>query len=152
MAGEEQQRSQEYLDSVFKAEEDAKKRQKDLVKKFADIREIEAEEQRRQIRNDQLIELFSIFAEHISNGRITEDIIQSTFMSCDYDMDTTFCCLTQQIDMERQEEEGEKQSKIDHLLTMKEGLNHPEWTDADCRKLLEENDWDITRTIVSLFN
>ena len=155
------QRSEKFLTNIRKAEEDAIRRQVELPKKFAELRRQKEEEelqaQLRQAEEELQVQrhrdldlLIGSFQTDIDEGRLTEALVQSTFMSYDYDCNVAHMLLSEMLKMERQAVQGEHQIVIDRLYGMREGLGRPDMTKEQCQELLEANDWDLTKTIVSI--
>ena len=152
------QRAKEFLARVEKAEEDAKQRKIDLTKKFAELRRQKAEEKLQTQRRNDLDLLISSFQTDIDERHLTEAMVESTFISCDCDCNVAHMLLGQMLEMEREHAErerqaalAERQATIDRFHSMREGLGRPDMTKEECQELLEANDWDLTKTIVSLY-
>jgi hypothetical protein len=145
----EQQRrcSEKFLTHVKKAEEDAHKRQNELSKKFVELRKRKADEKLQCARRNDLDLLIGSLQADIDAGRLTETMAVSTFISCDYDCNIAHMLLIEMLEIERQ---AEHQAVIDNFYGMREGLGRYDMTREECQELLEANDWDLTKTIVSL--
>lgn len=144
------QRSVEFLKNVKNAEDKAIQRQDEFREKFAKIKRKKEERELYDQRHRDLDLLMGSMREHIDSGSLTEAMVESTFMNCDYECNIAHLLLLETLSMERHVLDIEHQSMVDRFLEMREGLNRLDLTEEQCRELLEVNEWDLTRAIVSL--